>query len=124
MKLRLIAPLVAALGFSAVPALSATVEYVEVQSPPPALQVETTPAPMTGKVWIPGSYEYKDGQYVWMKGHFVPERKGYVYVAPRYEDGKYYMGRYGSEEHGGTRNKIHTAKDKVREKVGLGKDKD
>ena len=124
MKAKLIAPLIAALGLTAIPALSATVEYVEVTSPPPALQVETVPAPVSGKVWIPGSYDYKDGQYVWTSGHFVPERKGYVYVAPRYEDGKYYVSRYESEEHGGTRNKIHAAKDKAREKVGLGKDKD
>ena len=47
MKARLIAPLVAALGFAAIPAMSATVEYVEVQSAPPALIVETMPAPVT-----------------------------------------------------------------------------
>lgn len=99
MKTRLIAPLVAALGFAAVPALSATVEYVEVQTPPPALQVETVPAPVAGQVWIPGHYDYRDGQYVWMSGRYEPAREGYVYVAPRYDSGKYYIGRWDEDEH-------------------------
>ena len=117
MKIKLIAPLVAALGLAAIPALSATIEYVEVQSPPPALQVEVVPAPMTGKVWVPGYYDYKDGQYVWTSGRFEPTRQGYVYVAPRYDNGKYYVSRWDEEEHGGTRNKIREAKNKVKEKV-------
>ena len=94
MKTRLIAPLVVALGFTAAPALSATVDYFEVQSPPPALQVETVPAPVTGQVWVPGYYDYRDGQYVWSAGRYEPDRPGYVYVAPRYEEGKYYVGRW------------------------------
>ena len=98
MKAKLIAPLVAALGFAAIPALSATVDYIEVQAAPPALQVETVPAPMTGQVWIPGYYDYKDGQYVWTAGHFEPERTGYVYIAPRYESGKYYVGRWDEDK--------------------------
>lgn len=117
MKTRLIAPLIAALGFAALPAMSATMEYVEVQSAPPALVVETTPAPVSGQVWIPGYYDYKDGQYVWTKGHMEPQREGYVYVAPRYENGKYYVSRWDEEEHGGTRNKIRNAKNKVKQKV-------
>ena len=43
----------------------------------------------------------------------VPERKGYVYMAPRYEerDGRWrmYAGRWATkdeEEHGGLRNKM------------------
>ena len=97
MKAKLIAPLVAALGFTAIPAMSA-VEYIEVQTPPPAVQVETVPAPVAGQVWVPGHYDYKDGQYVWMSGHLEPERTGYVYVTPRYEDGKYYVGRWDEDK--------------------------
>ena len=123
MKTKLIAPLVAALGFAALPAMSATVEYVEVQSPPPALVVETMPAPVTGQVWIPGYYDYKDGQYVWVRGHMEPQREGYVYVAPRYDDGKYYVSRWDEEEHGGTRNRIRDAKNKVKQKL-TGRDTD
>jgi hypothetical protein len=116
MKTRL-APLVVALGFAALPAMSATVDYIEVQTPPPALVVETTPAPVSGQLWIPGYYDYKDGQYAWVSGHFEPQREGYVYVAPRYDNGKYYVSRWDEEEHGGTRNKIRNAKNKLKEKV-------
>lgn len=94
MKMKLLAPLVTALGFAAIPAMSASVEYVEVQSPPPALQVETMPTAPSGQVWIPGYYDYKDGQYAWVAGHLEPQREGYVYVAPRYENGKYYVSRW------------------------------
>ena len=98
MKTQLIAPLAVALGFAAAPAMSATVEYVEVQSPPPALQVETVQVAPAGQVWVPGYYDYKDGQYVWMSAHLEPQREGYVYVAPRYENGKYYVSRWDDDK--------------------------
>jgi hypothetical protein len=98
MKTQLLAPLVAALGFAAAPAMSATVDYIEVPAAPPAVQVETVPAPMAGQVWVAGYYDYKDGQYVWSAGHYEAERPGYVYVAPRYEEGKYYVGRWDDEK--------------------------
>ena len=117
MKTRLIAPLVVALGFATLPAMSATLKYIEVQSPPPAMQVETVQTAPSGQVWIPGYYDYKDNQYVWVSGHLEPQREGYVFVAPRYENGKYYVSRWDEEEHGGTRNKIKAAKNKVKQKV-------
>ena len=117
---------IAALGFTAIPALSAVVEYIEVQSAPPALQVETAPAPREGQVWIPGYWDYRDGSYSWTQGHFEPARAGSVYVAPRYvqTEKRFYAGRWESEEeHGGTRNRIRAAKDKVKDKI-KGKDSD
>ena len=98
MNTKLIAALAASVGFIAMPAMSATVDYVEVQTPPPALQVEQMPAPVTGQVWVPGYYDYKDGQYAWIPGHFEADRPGYVYVAPRYEHGKYYVSRWDEDK--------------------------
>ena len=46
-----------------------------------------------------------------------PLREGYVYIAPKYENGKYYVSRWDEEEHGGTRNKLRNAKDKVKQKI-------
>jgi len=97
MNTKLIAALATAIGFSAAPAMSA-IEYIEVQTPPPALQVETIPAPVTGQVWVPGYYDYRDGHYAWVAGHMEPERTGYVYVAPRYEGGKYYVSRWDEDK--------------------------
>ena len=121
LKKKLAMAAIAALGFAAVPAMSA-VEYIEVQSAPPALQVETVPAPQSGQVWIPGYRNYANGSYTWVTGHFEPARQGYVYVAPAYEqrDGRWrmYAGRWESEEeHGGARNRMRAAKDKVKNKV-------
>ncbi len=123
MKRKVLAPLAVALGFAAVPAISATVEYVVVQSPPPALQLETMPAPQAGMTWVPGYYDYKDGTYSWVAGRYESTRQGYVYVAPTYKDGRYYVSRWDEEEHGGARNKIRQAKDKVKDRIKNG-DKD
>jgi hypothetical protein len=126
LKRKVLLPLVAALGFAAVPAMSAVVEYYEVQSAPPALMVETTPAPQAGMTWVPGYYDYTANQYNWVAGHYEPVREGYVYVTPKYEDGRYYTGRWAradEEEHGGMRNKIRQAKNKVKDRIKNG-DKD
>ena len=114
MKAKLIAPVVLALGFSAIPAMSATLEYVEVQGPPPAVRVETVPATVAGQVWIPGYYEYKDSQYVWTPGHMEPAREGYVYVAPRYDNGKYYVSRWDEDKK--VKIKEKNGKIKIKEK--------
>jgi hypothetical protein len=123
LKRKMVWAVAAALGLAAAPAMSATVEYVVVQSPPPALQVETMPAPQAGQAWIPGYYDYRDGSYSWVQGHFEPERSGYVFVQPEYRDGRYYTGRWDTEEHGGARNKIRQAKNKVKDRIKNG-DKD
>lgn len=118
MKTQMIAPLALALalGFAAAPALAATVEYIEVQSPPPAVQVETVPAPVAGQVWIPGHYDYRDGQYVWTAGRMEAERPGYVYVVPRYEEGRYYAGGWGDEKTVKIKEKNGKTKIKIKEK--------
>ena len=111
MKAKLFAPIVAALGVAALPSLGATVDYIVVPSPPPALQVETVPPAETGKVWVPGYYDYKDGQYNWVGGHYEPQRDGFVYVAPRYENGKYYVSRWDEDK---TKIKIKEKNGKVK----------
>ena len=98
MKIAAIVPFVAALGLAAVPAMARKIEYVEVKSPPPLSQAETAPAAPAGQVWIPGTYEYWGNQYVWVPGRLEPARaEGFVYVPPRYEDGKYYVARWDED---------------------------
>jgi hypothetical protein len=126
MKKMTLSSLVAALAFGTLPAWSA-VEYIEVQTAPPAQRVEIVPAPQAGSVWVPGYWDYRGSDYAWVEGHFEPARKGYVYVAPRYEERehRYYAGRWtNEEEHGGLRNKIREKKDRVKEKVTGRKDDD
>jgi hypothetical protein len=119
---KLVTAAVAALGFAAIPAMSATIAYVEVQALPPALQTEASPAPIEGQVWIPGYWDYRDNTYTWVQGRFEPARKGYVFITPTYEqrDGRWrmYAGRWVSEEeHGGLRNRVKDKADRVKSKV-------
>ncbi len=126
MKKIMLSSLAVALSLGVLPAWSA-VEYIEVQSAPPAPLVEVVPAPVEGKVWIPGYYNYRSSEYVWVQGHFESVRKGYVYTAPRYVENehRYYTGRWMSEEeHGGLRNKLRAKKDKLHEKITGRKDDD
>ena len=120
MKKITLSSLAVALSLGVLPAWSA-VEYFEVQSAPPAPQVEVVPAPQAGQVWIPGYYDYRGSDYVWVQGHFEPARQGYVYVAPRYEERehRYYNGRWmtAEEEHGGFRNRLHAKKERLHEKI-------
>jgi hypothetical protein len=73
-----------------------TVIYADVE--PPALRVETAPAPRPGYVWVGGNWEYGHHRYNWRGGHWVRERHGYHYTAARWErDGnrwRYYAGRW------------------------------
>lgn len=46
-----------------------------------------------------------------------------MYVAPTYREGRYYAGRWDEEEHGGVRNRIRQAKNKMKDRIKNG-DKD
>ena len=80
---KLLPPLLAALGFSTLPAIGQGAVVVIETAPPTAL-VEAIPAPREGYVWAPGYYAYRDKQYVWTAGRWERVRPGYRYVAPRW----------------------------------------
>ena len=54
------------------------------EAPPPAV-VEVLPAPRAGYVWERGHHEWRDGQYVWISGHWLPQRDGYAYREPQWQ---------------------------------------
>lgn len=64
----------------AVPEISTT-------EPPPAPQREIIPErPSGAHVWLPGYWNWQDGRYAWVTGHWeVPPRSQAVWVAPRWE---------------------------------------
>ena len=64
-------------------AQAATVIYADIE--PPALRVETAPAPRAGYVWAPGYWNYHHHKYVWVDGRYVHERHGYRYRQARWE---------------------------------------
>lgn len=89
---RTLLPLAAALGFAlAMPAFANEYIVRDVAVAPPGAPAEEAqvPAPREGYVWAPGYYDYAQNKHHWHKGHWVRERKGYTYVAPRWaeEDG-------------------------------------
>ena len=65
---------------------TANAQYTAIVStaPPPPIQ-EAIPGERPGFVWAPGHYEWRGNQYVWMRGHWMPERVGYEYREPRWE---------------------------------------
>ena len=62
---------------------------------PPAVRYESVPAPRTGYVWAPGYWNYNGHRHVWVAGHYVRARPGYVYYAPTWahDNGRWHLQR-------------------------------
>jgi hypothetical protein len=77
------------------PAPAATSAPVIVASvAPPAPQNETIPpAPSPDSTWIPGYWNWSNGQYVWVPGRYEAGRVGYRWVPQRWENvnGQWHM---------------------------------
>jgi hypothetical protein len=48
---------------------------------PPAVREERVPEYRRGYDWAPGHWAWRHGQYVWVEGHFIRERRGMHWVA-------------------------------------------
>src|SRR5262245_61586956 len=53
-------------------------------SAPPAVKVETV-TPRKGFVWVGGSWEWKDNQWVWSVGHWEKDKRGKRWRSPKWE---------------------------------------
>jgi hypothetical protein len=62
---------------------------------PPAPLVEVVPAPIAGRVWVPGYWHWGGRGYVWLRGRYVVAPRGSVWIAPRYvyRGGRHYYYR-------------------------------
>jgi hypothetical protein len=92
MNKKFLPPLLAALALTAWPAIGALPGKVIVDTaPPPPYAEESMPAPRAGYVWAPGYWSWTGSKHEWVKGHYVAERKGYRYTAPRWaqENGRW-----------------------------------
>lgn len=85
--------------------------YIDVAPPP--VRHEHVPVHRSGHVWVPGYWDWRGHHHVWVAGHYIRERPGYVYYAPRWEqrDGHWFLERerwhrgdhqssYGGRGHG------------------------
>jgi len=85
MKKLIVAGLVAtALGSISIPAAARTNVEFFVNVPPPAPVVEVVPGPRVGYVWVPGFWEWRHGRHVWVRGHYLRHRPGFVYEPARW----------------------------------------
>jgi WXXGXW repeat (2 copies) len=95
-KLLLGAAIAVAGALSSPVASARTVIYANIA--PPALRVETVPAPRPGYVWIAGYWGWGHDHYVWHSGHWVHARHGYRYAPSHWErEGhrwRYHEGRW------------------------------
>lgn len=81
---------------------------VQLQIAPPAPRVEYVPAPRRGQVWAPGYWDWRGQRHVWIAGHWVKERPGYRYDAPRWVQN----GRYWQQQRGGWQRVDHRRGDR------------
>jgi hypothetical protein len=52
---------------------------------PPALRVEERGPARPGHFWAPGYYRWNGHEHIWANGGWYPERAGYTYNSPRWE---------------------------------------
>ena len=69
----------------ATPMISSARVFVDIDVAPPAPQVEVVPAARVGYVWAPGYWNWEGGRHVWVKGHYIAERRGHHWVADNWE---------------------------------------
>lgn len=88
-------------GSLAVPFASYAAVDIDVDIAPPAAVYEDAPA-REGFVFTPGYWRWDDAHrnHTWVKGEYVPARKGEHYVAPewRQQNGRYHFNE-GRWEH-------------------------
>jgi hypothetical protein len=95
----LLASLIAA-SFAGVP-LASSAQVIIRQAPPPPRE-EPIPPPRRGQEWAPGHWAWRNGQHVWVRGHWMRERRGQHWVPDRWmeRDGRW-MYRPGHWARGG-----------------------
>jgi len=91
-----LATLVAAtLGAAAAPALARTSFDIMLNFGPPAVVYEPVPPARVGFVWQPGYWNWVGARHVWVRGYWVPARRGFYYHPYRWvrADGGWYLRR-------------------------------
>ncbi|SFU51279.1 YXWGXW repeat-containing protein [Pseudoduganella namucuonensis] len=95
-------------AFAPAQALAQVDFSVVIGNAPPPLRHEVIPRPRPGYVWSPGYWDWRGHRHVWVPGHYLRARPGYVYMQPQWieRDGQWYRegGRWDRQErHAGYR---------------------
>ena len=90
-RIILAAAVAGAIGSVAIPASAQII--VRIAPPPP--RAESVPAPRRGSIWVPGHWDWRNPQHVWVGGTWVRERRGYSYNQPQWveRNGRWQMTR-------------------------------
>jgi hypothetical protein len=88
---------------------------------PPAVRYEAIPAARVGYVWAPGYWDWRGSRHVWIRGHWVRERPGYVYYAPEW---RYHEGRWRFRGERWDRGERHAFHDRDRDGIPNRYDRD
>ena len=72
---------------------SAAQRAIVITQPPPPPRDEGMPAPRYGQEWAPGHWAWRNGEHVWVAGHWMHERRGQHWVADRWveRDGRWVL---------------------------------
>ncbi len=80
----LVASMIAA-SFGAAPMIaSAQQRAIVITQAPPAPREERQHDMRRGYAWAPGHWAWRNGQHVWVEGHYLRERRGMHWVADRW----------------------------------------
>jgi hypothetical protein len=80
LKKILIATMIAG-SFTAVPLVtSAQTRTIIIREAPPPPREEAAPNARRGYEWAPGHWAWRNGQHVWVRGHYIRERRGMHWV--------------------------------------------
>ncbi len=70
-------------GFALPAAAHSQVDYFVNVAPSPA-RYEVVPVQRVGYAWIPGYWDWRGRQHVWVAGYYVRHRPGHYYAQPRW----------------------------------------
>ena len=108
---------VASIGALTVPMAANAEVRVYLNSAPPPMRVEVTPAPRHGYVWAPGYWNARNNKHVWQAGRWERERRGYHFVQPTWTQRdnrwEFQRGRWnrGDRDGDGVPNRVDRAPD-------------
>lgn len=118
MKRKLLLGAMIASSLYVLPMPAAAETYIKVA--PPAPRHEKAHSHRNGHVWVPGYWDWRGQRHVWVKGHYVRERPGYVYHAHRWQErdgrwvlerGRWNRGPAGDRDRDGIPNRLDRDKD-------------
>lgn len=81
-------------------------QYYTAPPPPPmpayAVGYRRPPMPGPGWIWVDGYWGWGRGRYLWVNGYWArPPYGGAVWVAPRYNSGRFFVGFWSGGRRGG-----------------------